>query len=100
MITISARIEKEILEDIEKIVQKMEVDRSVAIRNLLKIGIQEYKIKEALNLIRERKISIWKAAEIAGLSYREIINKLREQNVPFPLSREELLNEFNEIGNE
>jgi len=100
MISISARIEKEILEEIDKIVQKMDIDRSVAIRNLIKIGIKEYKIKEALELLRQKNISIWKAAEISGLTYREILEKLREQNIPFPISKEELLREFNEISRE
>ena len=99
MITISARIEKEILEEIEKIVQKQDIDRSVAIRNLLKIGIHEYKIKEVLELLRKKKITVWKAAEIADLTYREILNKLREYNVPFPIPKEELLSEFYEISN-
>ena len=100
MITISARIDEEILEEIDKIVKKMNLDRSVAIRNLLKIGIQEYKIKEALDLIRQKKVSVWKGAEIAGLTYREMLEKLKEQNVTFPISKEELQREFNEISSE
>ena len=100
MITISARIDKEILEEIDKIVKKMDLDRSVAIRNLLKIGIKEYKINEALDLVRKKKVSVWKAAELTGLTYREILQKLREQNIPFPLSKEELVREFYEISSE
>ncbi|MHA1378546.1 MAG: UPF0175 family protein [Candidatus Helarchaeota archaeon] len=100
MITISARIEKEILEEIDKIVQKMDIDRSIAIRNLLKIGLNDYKIKEALDLLRQKKISVWKAAELADLTYRGILDKLKEQNIPFPISKEELLREFDEISSE
>ncbi|MHA1300747.1 MAG: UPF0175 family protein [Candidatus Helarchaeota archaeon] len=100
MITISARIDKEILDEIDRIVKKMEIDRSIAIRNLLKIGIREYKIKEAFDLLRQRKISIWRAAELADLTYREILDKLKEQNIPFPISKEELLREFDEISSE
>ncbi|MHA1378399.1 MAG: UPF0175 family protein [Candidatus Helarchaeota archaeon] len=100
MITISARIDKEILDEIDKIVQKLDIDRSVAIRNLLKIGINEHKIREALDLVRQKKISIWKAAELADLTYREVLDKLKEQNIPFPISKEEILREFNEISSE
>ena len=100
MITISARIEKEILDEIDKIVKKMDIDRSIAIRNLLKIGIKDYKIKEAMDLLRQKKITVWKAAELADLTYREVLAKLKEQNIPFPISKEELLREFNEISSE
>ncbi len=100
MITISARIDKEIAEEIERIVKKKGVDRSTVIRELLKIGIQEFKLKEALELVRERKVTVWKAAEIAGLTYREMLEKLREHNVPFPITEEELARELEEICGE
>ena len=100
MITISARIDKEIVEEIERIVKKKGVDRSAVIRELLKIGIQEFKLKEVLELVRERKITVWKAAEIAGLTYREMLEELREHNVPFPITEEELARELEEISSE
>jgi len=100
MITISARIDKEIADEIEKIVRKRGVDRSAAIRELLRIGIQEYKLTEAIELVREGKATVWKAAEVAGVSYREMLKKLREHNVPFPLTVEEIALELEEISSE
>jgi len=100
MITISARIDKETAEEIEKIVKKKGSDRSAVIRELIRIGVQEFKLKEAMELVRERKVTVWKAAEIAGLSYRELLEKLREHNVPFPITEEELVRELEEISSE
>jgi len=100
MITISARIDKEIADEIEKIVRKRGVDRSAAIRELLRIGIQEYKLTEAIELVREGKATVWKAAEVAGVSYREMLKKLREHNVSFPLTVEEIALELEEISSE
>lgn len=94
MITISARIDKNLAEEIEKIVREKGVDRSTVIRELLYEGLKEYKLKKALELIRERKVTVWKAAEIAGLSYREMLEKLKEHNVPFPITEEELAREI------
>ena len=96
MITISTRLDEEILNEIEEIVEKQGIDRSDAIRKLLRIGIKEYKLKEVLNSIRERKITIWKAAEITGITYREMLQKLKEHNVPFPITKESLISEFAE----
>jgi len=98
--TISTRIDEEIAEEIERIAKKKGVDRSAVIRELLKIGIQEFKLKEALELVRERKVTVWKAAEIAGLTYREMLEKLKEHNVPFPITEEELARELEEISSE
>ncbi len=100
MITISARIDEELAEEIEKIAKKRGIDKSAVMRELLRIGIREFKLKEALELVRERKVTVWKAAEIAGLTYREMLEKLREHNVPFPISEEELARELEEIGSE
>ena len=97
MITISARIDREIAEEIEKIMRRRGIDRSAAIRELLKAGIREYKLNEALELLRKRKITVWRAAEIAELTYREMLEKLREHNVPFPITEGEIVREFEEI---
>ena len=96
MITISTRLDEELLKEIEEIVEKKGIDRSDAIRQLLKIGIKEYKLKEVLNSIRERKITIWKAAEITGITYREMFQKLKQHNIPFPMTKESLIAEFEE----
>ena len=95
--TISTRIDEELAKEIEKIVKERGTDKSAVIRELLYIGLKEYKLKKALELVREKKVTIWKAAEIAGLTYREMLEKLREHNVPFPITVEELARE---IGSE
>ncbi len=98
MITISARIDEKLVEEIDRITRKRGVDRSAAIRELLSIGLREYRLREALELVRERKITVWKAAELAGLTYREMLGKLRLHNVPFPITQEELAREIEEIS--
>ena len=47
-----------------------------------------------------RKITVWKASEIAGLTYREMLEKLKKHNVPFSITEEELAREFEEIDSE
>lgn len=96
MLTISTRIDEEILKEIEEMVNENGIDRSDAIRQLIKMGIKEYKLKKVLDSLRERKITVWKAAELAGITYREMLNKLKEYNIPFPLSKESLASEFEE----
>ncbi|RLF10324.1 MAG: hypothetical protein DRJ62_05285 [Thermoprotei archaeon] len=97
LVTISARVKKSQAEEIEKLAYKLGVDKSAVVRELLAIGLKRKKLEEALNLVRERKVTIWKAAEIAGVSYRELLEMLKAYNTPFPLSKEELKVELEEI---
>lgn len=100
MITISTRIDEDILQEIEEIVRTQGIDRSDAIRQLIKIGIKEYKLRAALESLRERKITVWKAAEIAGITYREMLSKLKDHNVPFPITKESLISEIEKDSNQ
>lgn len=96
-ITISARIYKSQLERIEELARKRGTDKSDALRKLIEEGLKAERLQEALKLVRESKITVWRAAEIAGVSYREMLRILKAENVPFPLSTEELEKELGEL---
>jgi predicted HTH domain antitoxin len=51
---------------------------------MLSEGIREYKLKEALEILRERKITIWRAVEMVSVTYMEILDGLKQYNIPFP----------------
>ncbi len=50
----------------------------------------ELRLLVALELYREGRISLGKAAEIAGLSLREFLYELRSRNIPLNYDLEEL----------
>ncbi len=100
MKTASFRLEKEQDREIEEYAKKMKIDKSAAARKIIDIGIKEYKKQEALNNIRERRWTIWKAASYCNESYRSFLSLLRSENIPFPLSVEELQREFNDHRSE
>ena len=54
-------------------------------------------LKEILDLVRERKVSLWRAARMAGMDYRTMLATLRTHNAPFPLSERELQRELDEL---
>ncbi|HDI46355.1 MAG TPA: ribbon-helix-helix protein, CopG family [Candidatus Methanomethylia archaeon] len=92
--TISIRVPETQAKEIEELAKKRGVDKSSVARELIALGLKEVRLAEALNLIRERRITIWRAAELTGLTYREILEKLRKRNIPFPLSLNEILEEL------
>ena len=58
------------------------------------IGLREMRIEKALILLRKDDISVWKAAEIAGLSLREMIEGARRRGVR-PRVTNEMIEEIN-----
>lgn len=95
--TVSARIQKSQAEEIKRLASKRGTDKSAIIRELLSTAIQNKKIEDASNQVQAKKITVWKAAEIAGVTYREMLELLKTHNVPFPLSEQELRREIEEI---
>ncbi len=95
--TISARIYRSQLKDIEKLAREKGMDRSDLIRRLLDSGLREEKISGAIEFVRLRRITVWRAAEICGVSYREMLDLLKMHNVAFPLSAEDLRQELGEL---
>ncbi len=98
--TISARIPKSQAEELNRLAAKKGIDRSAVVRELLASGLQEQRTKDALELLRLRKISVWKAAEISGLTYREVLDLIRAANIPFPLSSDEMRREIKVLASE
>jgi len=97
IVTVSARIPRSQLREVERLALTRGLDKSSVVRALLDVGIRETKLKEALDLVREQKISVWRAARMAGTDYRTMLAALRTHNVPFPLSARELKRELDEL---
>jgi len=98
MKTLSVRIDEKEDEELDSIAKRMKTDKSNVARRAIELGIKELKRKEALEKVRLRNWTVWKAAEYCGESYRSFLHSLREENVPFPLSTEELEREIDESG--
>ncbi|MDI3497035.1 UPF0175 family protein [Archaeoglobus sp.] len=90
MVTTSVRLPREMVEEIEKISRDEGIDRATLVRRLLSESLREYKTKKALELYREGKVSLWKAAEMAGITYREALEELKRRGIPFKYHLEDL----------
>ena len=96
MKTLSVRIDEKEDKELEAIAEKLKTDKSNVARQAIELGIRALKRKEALERVRMKDWTIWKAAEYCGESYRSFLQLLRESNVPFPISTQELERELNE----
>lgn len=100
MKTLSFRIEEEEDKELESIAKKLKTDKSTIARRAITLGIKDLKRKEAFENIRLRRWTVWKAAEYCGESYRSFLHLMREQNIPFPLSIQELKRELDASSRE
>ena len=79
--TISVRIEKPTLHVLAQVEKKWHTDRSEAVRRLLDKALKEWKIENAVEKIREQKMSVGKAAEECELSLWEMLDLLKQKNI-------------------
>ncbi|MHB1868711.1 MAG: UPF0175 family protein [Nitrososphaerales archaeon] len=79
---LSGRVNKRQIEQLEKISREEKSDRSSVLRKLLDLGLNEYNREKAVEQYRKGKISIGRAAEIAGVSISEFYKILEIEDVP------------------
>jgi len=88
---ISARFQIEDTKIIEDRARDEKTDKTTALKRIFALGAKQYKINKAVKQYQEGKISIGKAAQMAGITLWEIMDKLKEKNIPNPLGKEEYL---------
>lgn len=89
--TISVRLDRLLLKELSVIEKNWQADRSEAIRRLLAKAVSSWKIQNALEKIREHKISMGKAAEECSISLWEMIDIVKEKGIDWTAySKEDL----------
>ena len=85
--------------ELEKAVREVEkqesVDKSTALRMLVAEGFKDWKLRRALQQLKEGKVSIWQASKMAGMTlwdFTAIVKK--EEGIEWTeFDTKELLNE-------
>jgi len=90
MPVMTTRVPEELAKEIERIAEVEALDKSTTLKRLLIRAVQAWKMDYALKLYQEGKISIGKAAEMAGVSLWEIGDILVNRRIPIQMDREEL----------
>jgi len=94
---VTARLKAELLKEIQEVAKEESIDRSSAIQRLLQIGLKEYRMERALNLYRDGKVTLWKAAELAGVSLREMMEAISARDIPYQYDLEALEEHVDEL---
>lgn len=94
MKTISVRLPEQYLHEIEEACKREVLDKGTMLRKLIGEALREYHIKKAFDLYTDGKISLWKAARMAGLTYRGALEEIKRRNIPFRYDKEDLASDF------
>lgn len=92
------RVEKEALREVAKLAKELNIDKSNLLREAIRLGLQEVKLHLALDFYSKGKVSFGRAAEIAGLGYRELQLQLKNRNITFRYGEERFRQELQELG--
>jgi len=86
------RFTKALEKVVDEVVREEAVDKSTAVRLLVDIGYREWKLRKALQQLREGKVSLWKASEIAGMSLWDFLLIVKKEGIEWAeFEAEELL---------
>lgn len=89
-VVVSTRISKELAQNLERIEKIEKTDRATILRKLLAKAIEDWNKEYALSLYRDGKITLWRAARMAKISLREMMELAAERNIHFQYSEKDL----------
>ena len=87
---LGARIEPKILGFVDSVAEERNIDRTGAIKILVCAGWRELQLEKAIGLYRDGRISIDKAAKMAGITVSEMMQKA----AMFGIKSEETMEEY------
>lgn len=98
MPTVSVRLDRETLKEIEFLMKEYKTDKSEVIRRLLDRGLKQAKLEVVLDLLRRHKISIGRAAELVGVTIYEMIELCRKNEIHIGYTEEDLRRDLERFG--
>ncbi len=86
---ISTRIDKKTSNEIIKLAKEKHVGKTIILREAIDKGLADIKLNSALNLYKQGKVTIWKAAELSNLNLWEFIEIIKKEKIPMKYSLED-----------
>ena len=78
---LSTRVSREIEKEIRDVMDYVGVEKAQAVRMILEIGISEWRKKTALDLLRDGKVTMAKAAKLAKLDIWDFVDLVRDRKI-------------------
>ncbi len=102
MEAISIKLPEDIIRTIKEIEETEQMDKATAVRKLLakaiekwKKAIEKWKEERAIQLYRDGKETLWRAAGMANLSLREMMKLVAEKGIEMQYTEKDLEEDIN-----
>jgi len=89
-VTITTRVDDELVKLIDQIAKKEGMDRSTILRRFLIKAVREWLIEKSLKDYEVGKITLWQAAKRCDMSLWEIIEEAKKRPTYVPYTIEDL----------
>lgn len=97
MKTVTTRIPEDDEELLSELEREMSADRSEVLRRLIRHGLEDWRKEKALEQLRNHQITLRKAAELAGMSYVEMLTLAREEGIDIGYTTADLERDLDRI---
>ena len=89
-VTISTRLDPEEVKLLESLAELSGLDRSTLVKGLLRRGMREFRLEHAAEALRKEKVTLSRAAELAGLDVWDFIAGMESQGLELHYGVDEL----------
>ena len=90
---LSTRVGRETEEELRFYMRAEKVDKATAMRKLLELGVQGWRREMAVQLLREGKATVWRAATVAGVPLWDFISLLDERKIILPIRGSDVIDD-------
>ncbi len=97
MKTVTTRIPEDDEELLAELEDELSADRSEVLRRLIRQGLEDWRKERALTQLQEQRITLRKAAEIAGVPYAEMLTLASEAGIEIGYTTEDLERDLERI---
>lgn len=97
MKTVTTRLPEEDAERLEELEAELSADRSEVLRRLIRQGLDEWRREKALEKLEAHEVTVRKAADIAGISYVEMLTLAFEAGIDVGYTGEDLERDLDRI---
>lgn len=97
MKTVTTRIPERDEEALAELQEELSADRSEVLRRLIRQGLDEWRKERALDQLRDHNITLRKAADLAEVSYPEMLSLASEAGIDIGYTTEDIERDLERI---
>jgi len=97
-ITLSTRMEPDELALLDELAESSGLDRSSLVKTILRKGLREMRFEQAAEAYRKGRVSLSRAAELAGLPLWDLLSRLGEADAALGYEASDFENDLRHLS--